>query len=129
MKICSLCKREARGFGWINPPLYAGDLRNRKLVKYFCSMNCQSIFLAIFSQISNNNFEQNTMIDLTKTEKEAIESTLKPVGEYVTEIGMNKSLAEYSREEVLCLIEVALSAYFDFMQGKESEAEMSEVPC
>lgn len=121
MKVCSLCKREARGFGWINPPLYAGDPRNRKLVKYFCSMNCQSIF--------NNIFKQTKMIDLTKTEKEAIESTLKPVGEYVAEIGMNKSLAEYSREEVLCLIEVALSAYFDFMQGKESEAEMSEVPC
>jgi len=70
------------------------------------------------------------MIDLTKTEKEAIESALKPVGEYVAEIGMNKPLAEYSREEVLCLIEVALSAYFDFMQGKESESEMSEVlPC
>lgn len=43
---------------------------------------------------------------------------------------MNKPLAEYSREEVLCLIEVALSAYFDFMQGKEIETEMSEViPC
>ncbi len=70
------------------------------------------------------------MIDLTVIEKAAIESALKPVGEYVTEIGMDKPLSNYSREEVLCLIEVALSAYFDFMQCKEVEAEMSEIlPC
>lgn len=70
------------------------------------------------------------MIDLTKLEKEAIESALKPVGEYVTEIGMHRPVSTYCREEVLCLIEVAITAYFDFMQGKEKEAEESEViPC
>jgi hypothetical protein len=122
MKICTLCKRQAHGFEWIKPPLYASDLRNRKMIKHFCSIKCQQIF--------NNLFKQTNMIDLTVIEKEAIESALKPVGEYLTEIGINKPLAEYSREEVLCLIEVALSAYFDFMQGKEAEAEMSEViPC
>ncbi len=122
MKICAVCKRESHGFGFIQPPLRASHPANRKMMKHFCSMNCQKIF--------SNNFKENNMIDLTKTEKEAIESALKPVGEYVAEIGMNRPLAEYSREEVLCLIEVALSAYFDFMQGKEAETEMSEVlPC
>ena len=122
MKICSVCKREAGGFGFIPPPLRASNPRNRKMMKYFCGVNCQKIFSKIY--------KENNMIDLTKNEKEAIESALKPVGEYVAEIGMDRPLSSYSREEVLCLIEVALGAYFDFMQGKETETEMSEVlPC
>ena len=122
MKICSVCKREAGGFAFIPPPLRASYLANRKMMRYFCSMNCQKIFSKIY--------KKNNMIDLTKNEKEAIESALKPLGEYAAEIGMDRPLSSYSREEVLCLIEVALSAYFDFMQGKESETEMSEVlPC
>jgi hypothetical protein len=121
MRICSVCKREAGGFGFIPPPLRASHPANRKMMKYFCSMKCQGIY--------SNAYKENNMIDLTKNEKEAIESALKPVGEYVAEIGMDRPLSSYSREEVLCLIEVALGAYFDFMQGKESETEMSEVPC
>jgi len=122
MKICSVCKREAGGFGFIPPPLRLNHPANLKMIKHFCSMKCQGIF--------SNIYKKNKMIDLTKTEKEAIESALKPVGEYVAEIGMDRSLSSYSREEVLCLIEVALSAYFDFMQKKETETEMSEVlPC
>ena len=121
MRICFVCKREAHGFGFIPPPLRASHPANRKMTKHFCSMRCQGIF--------SKKYKENNMIDLTKNEKEAIESALKPVGEYVAEIGMDRPLSSYSREEVLCLIEVALSAYFDFMQGKESETEMSEVPC
>ncbi len=122
MRICSVCKREASGFGFIPPPLHAGDPRNRKMLKHFCSMRCQGIFSKIY--------KENNMIDLTKNEKEAIESALKPLGEYVTEIGMDRPVSSYSREEVLCLIEVAVTAYFDFIQGKASETENSEVlPC
>ena len=125
MKICSVCKREAGGFAFIPPPLRASDLRNRKMMKHFCSMKCQGIFTQIFSKIH----KEKNMTDLTKNEKEAIESALKPVGEYVAEIGMDRPLSSYSREEVLCLIEVALGAYFDFMQGFDAETGMSEVPC
>ena len=121
MKICAICKRESHGFGFIPPPLRASNTNNRKMMKHFCSMRCQGIF--------SNHFKENKMIDLTKNEKEAIESALKPVGEYVAEIGMDRPLSSYSREEVLCLIEVAIGAYFDFMQGKETETEMSEVAC
>ena len=123
MNICSICKRQSHGFAWIKPPLRASDPRNHKIMKHFCSRNCQEIFTN--RPMGNNS--KNNMIDLTKLEKEAIESALKPVGEYVAEIGMNKPLAEYSREEVLCLIEVALSAYFDFMQGKVDDSEVA--PC
>ena len=56
------------------------------------------------------------MIDITKAEKHAIESALKPVGEYVAEIGMNRPLADYSREEVLCLVEIAVTSYQEAMR-------------
>lgn len=126
MKICQICKRQAHGFGFLKPPLRASHPSNYKLMKHFCSRHCQEIF----SQIFNKNSNQNNMTDLTKTEKEAIEYALKPLGEYVAEVGMEKPLSDYKREEVLCLIEVALSAYFDFMQGKEQQSEAMEVlPC
>ncbi len=121
MKICVICKREAHGFGFIPPPLRASYLANRKMMRYFCGVNCQKIFSKIY--------KEKNMIDLTKNEKDAIESALKPLGEYVAEIGMDRPLSAYSREEVLCLIEVAVTAYFDFMQGKASEAELLEVTC
>ena len=70
------------------------------------------------------------MIDLTKAEKDSIESALKPVGEYVAEIGMNRPLAAYSREEVLCLIEVAVTAYQGSMRKKEESSNlMEDLPC
>ena len=70
------------------------------------------------------------MIDLTKAEKDSIESALKPVGEYVAEIGMDRPLSSYSREEVLCLIEVAVTAYQDSMRQKEEDSNsMEDLPC
>ena len=125
MRVCALCKRQAGGFGFIPPPLRASYPANRKMMKHFCSRRCQEVF--------SKKYKENNMIDLTKNEKEAIESALKPLGEYVAEIGMDRPLSNYTREEVLCLIEVAVTAYFDFMQSREAEDknpwEMSEVPC
>lgn len=51
------------------------------------------------------------MIDPTEIEKLCIEQTLRPLGEVVAEIGMNKPLAEYTRAEVLTLIEVVVGNY------------------
>lgn len=122
MRVCEICYREAQGFGFIPPPLRAGDLRNQKYRKFFCSRNCQEIF--------SNHFKEKTMIDLTRKEKDSIESALKPLGEYVAEIGMDRPLSSYSREEVLCLIEVAVTAYQDSMRQKEEASNlMEDLPC
>ena len=51
------------------------------------------------------------MIDKTHLEELALASALSPLGEIVTEIGMEKPLAEYTREEALTMIEVVVSAY------------------
>ena len=51
------------------------------------------------------------MIDKTHLEELALASALSPLGEIATEIGMEKPLAEYTREEALTMIEVVVSAY------------------
>ena len=51
------------------------------------------------------------MIDPTEMEVAAMRSCLTPLGEYVGEIGMGRPLADYSREEVMTLVDVVVSAY------------------
>lgn len=109
MRICQVCRRQAGGFGFIRPPLNASDPVSCNYRKYFCSMNCQRIY--------SNLFKKNNMIYLTRMEKDAIESALKPLAKYISEIGINKSFAQYSREEVLCFIEIAVTSYWNFMQN------------
>ncbi len=55
------------------------------------------------------------MIDPTKEEKCALASALQPMGEYVSEIGMHRPLQDYTRHEVLTMIEVIVTAYQDYL--------------
>ena len=51
------------------------------------------------------------MVDATELERAAMQAALGPLGEYVGAIGMERPLADYSREEVLTLIEVVVTAF------------------
>lgn len=51
------------------------------------------------------------MIDKTSIEQQALTSVLRPLGEAVTEIGMDKPLSAYTREEVLTLVETVVDAW------------------
>ncbi len=53
------------------------------------------------------------VIDPTHNEKAAMEAVLPHLGEYVASIGMDKPLSAYSREEILQMVDVVLTAYFD----------------
>ena len=55
------------------------------------------------------------MIDPSDLERQAMRSCLIPLGEYVGSIGMERSLADYSQEEVLTLIDVVVTAYQEHM--------------
>ena len=55
------------------------------------------------------------MIDPTELERAAMQAALAPLGDYVASIGMERPLADYSRAEVLTLIEVVVTAYQDHM--------------
>ncbi len=62
------------------------------------------------------------MIDPTDLEKECMASALVPLGEYVAEIGMQRPFADLTRQEVLTLIEVVVTAYQDRMIERRAEA-------
>lgn len=122
MKKCAVCSREARGFGWSDPIYRFNDPRRNKTAKAFCSMRCMNIFTKHLKTTGGY------MIDPTNTEKRAMQSALKPLGEYVAEVGMNKPLAMYSRSEIETLVEVVVTAYQEFMQCEEEHTKDQEVP-
>lgn len=55
------------------------------------------------------------MIDPSDMELAAMASCLAPLGEYVSSIGMQRPLADYSKDEVLTLIDVVVTAYQEHM--------------
>ena len=61
------------------------------------------------------------MVDPTELEQAAMAAALGPLGEYVASIGMERSLSDYSREEVLTLIEIVVTAFQDHLIRVETE--------
>jgi len=61
------------------------------------------------------------MIDPTIHEKAAMQAALKPLGEYVASIGMHRGLANYTKCEILMLVEVTVTAYHDHLRAAVAE--------
>jgi hypothetical protein len=61
------------------------------------------------------------VVDPTDLEQAAMAAALGPLGEYVASIGMDRPLADYSRDEVLTLIEVVVTAFQDHLINAEME--------
>ena len=80
-----------------------------KPTRRFCGMRCLDLYARLFK-------EGNGMIDMTDFERSSIHACLVPLGECVAEIGMDKQLSAYSKEQVLTLIEVIVTAYQDAMR-------------
>lgn len=55
------------------------------------------------------------MIDPSDMELAAMKACLLPLGEYVGSIGMDRPLADYTRDEVLTLIDVVVTTYQEQM--------------
>ena len=58
------------------------------------------------------------MIDPSEMEMTAMGGCLSPLGEFVGAIGMDRPLANYSREEVMTLIDVVVTAYQQHMTAE-----------
>ena len=56
------------------------------------------------------------MVDPTEAEQAAIRSAMKPVAEIMEEIGWQTRLADLSEQQVLTLIEVAVTGFQDSLQ-------------
>lgn len=106
---CIVCNRQAKGYGWFNTRHQRGDSRRYSNQWAFCSRRCQEAF----SNLMNKT--EGQMIDPSDMEVVAMQSCLAPLGEYVGSIGMQRPLAEYSRGEVVMLIEVVVTAYQEHM--------------
>lgn len=105
--ICAICGREGRGFCWLSPKFGQRAANGKRLFKRFCSMQCQSLHAR---RIKSGG---GVVIDPTHNEQTAMELVLPRLGEYVASVGMEKPLSLYSREEILQMIDVVLTAYFD----------------
>ena len=106
---CAICYRKAKGYGWFNPRLKPSD-PNRYSDKWvFCSRRCQDAFCLLMTKT------EARMIDPSDMELAAMRACLSPLGEYVGFIGMRRPLADYTRDEVLTLIDVVVTAYQDQM--------------
>ena len=65
------------------------------------------------------------MIDATETEKAAMGAALRPLGDYVAQLGLQRPLADYTRDEILTLVEVVIDAYHaHLVEAAEREATL-----
>lgn len=102
---CAVCSRQARGHGWFNPRLPRSDPARWSDRWVFCARRCQQVFCRLMTRT------EGRMVDPTEMELAALRACLAPLGEYVGSIGMARPLADYSRDEVLTLVEVVVTAY------------------
>ena len=51
------------------------------------------------------------MIDATALERAAMAAALHPLGEFVAQVGLERPLADYTREQILTLVEVVVDAF------------------
>lgn len=65
--------------------------------------------------------------DFTGLEEEAITKTLRPLGEYVAEVGMDKPFKDYSKDQVLTLMRVVIGNFSQNMRAGEKRLD-DEVP-
>ncbi len=114
--LCAICDRLSRGFGFKSPQhrvnFLAAALRPNRSVnhtrQHFCSMQCQDIFYEMVIR--------EIQVNKTDLEIKAEQSVLIPLGDYVAGIGMEKSLAEYSKEQIKELVNTILTSYHTELQ-------------
>ena len=61
------------------------------------------------------------MIDASDFERDCMNKALRPLGEYAAEIGTDKAFQDLTREQVLTLIEVVVTAYMDELSKGSEE--------
>ena len=118
---CAICRRQARGFLWQDPSYCQtktqaeGGEKSRPETAAFCSFRCQTLFGAIRKSREARyrwaEAPEDKVIDASDTERAAMAAALRPLGDYVVAVGVERPLAAYSREEIVTLIELVIDAY------------------
>lgn len=117
-ELCAVCRSPTHGFGWQEPQ----RMSNPRPPAWFCSMACQTFFW----ERARRSF---AMVDLTDEEKSALRYAMKMAAEVMEEIGWNTRLSDLSEQQVLTLMEVAVSGFQDAMRDIAAANKQSpEVP-
>lgn len=123
---CHICSRQAKGYGHFNPKLKRSDPLRYSHLWVFCSHRCQEAFSKAMKKL--NDCTEAGVIDPSEMETESMHSALVPLGEFVGSIGMDRPFSQYSKAEVLRLIEVVIDAYQGSMLTKhEEQAERERI--
>lgn len=109
---CHVCSRQAVGFTWSNPYLPPQHPARESDRWRFCSRRCINAFARLMAKTGGH------MVDPTEMEQAALTACCRPLGEVVAELGLHRPLADYTRAEILTVIEVVVTAYQDFMQAE-----------
>jgi hypothetical protein len=100
---CHICYRQAKGL------LFVPERAPRAAWLHFCSCRCQRAWGAIVEQF--RRIREAPVIDPTEMEKTAFNAALKPLGECVALLGLQRPPTDWSREDALRLIEVVVDAF------------------
>ena len=104
MRLCAICGREDRGFGYVHqlrPDLYPSYR--------FCSMRCLDAGSALAAR-------KNGMIDKTDMEQQAIKDARRFLAETLTELGLMPPFHDRSAADIDRLIEACIDGFRDSMQ-------------
>ncbi len=122
---CWVCARQARGFGHADVRFKVGHAKRYPLDWVFCSMRCQACFHRLYTagirlldrQIDGKGplITGDDVIDPSEAELSAMRQCLKPLGEAASEIGIDRALSSYSRDEALQLINAVVTTYVEAM--------------
>ena len=106
---CLICTRQARGFGYFHPDIPRGQPGRESDQWVFCSMRCLNVFCMLMKR------EGGGMIDPSDMERAAMMSCLLPLWNFIEKTGIGRPLEQYSKQEVLALVEVVVTAYQQYM--------------
>ena len=113
---CFICHRPPHGFIWLDSDRNQPLEKRRASFKRFCSKTCQDIHYAMYCK--------EIVVNQTALEQKAAASVLNPLADYVMQVGMDKGLGDYSKAEMLGLVDTVLEAYHSHLQ----ELYQDEVP-
>jgi hypothetical protein len=108
-RLCALCSREARGFGYIHR-LHIGDVPLYR----FCSMACCEAGGALVERGGG-------VIDKTAMEVQAIKDARRPFAEVLQELGLLAPFHDRSAAEIDRIIEACIDGFQASMQRQAAE--------
>jgi len=113
---CWVCKRQARGMGFMDGRHPAADPRRYPMDWVFCSRRCQNAFAALYGDWkSQNRCKGDPLMSTTDIERNARRACLKAFGATAERIGFDKPLGAYSESEALAVINAIVTRYSEAM--------------